>query len=127
MDKGIEITFKGSLILIILPGFETLAIRSEDLARISSFDCSASSISLRSAYAAAFDAWLAVSHLSFGPATNDDRAYALAFWPDTRGTTPKVLRDLIRKNDPIALRPEDHTEGPCCTDLTIGYTDLTIV
>lgn len=40
----------------ILPGFETLAIRSEDLARVSSFDCSASSISLRSAYAAAFDA-----------------------------------------------------------------------
>lgn len=94
----------------ILPGFETLAIRSEDLARISSFYCSASSTSLRSAYAAAFDAWLAVSHLNFGPAARDDRAYALAFWPDTRGATPKVLRDLIRKNDPIALSPEDYTD-----------------
>jgi predicted lipoprotein len=40
-------------------------------------------------------AWIAVSHLRFGPSEADNRAFALAFWPDPRGATPKALADLL--------------------------------
>ncbi|MCV6595298.1 MAG: imelysin family protein [Silicimonas sp.] len=53
------------------------------------------------AYHTAFDAWLRVSHLRFGPSETDDRAFSLAFWPDPRGSAPKVLRRLIADRDPI--------------------------
>jgi len=33
------------------------------------------------AYHVAFDAWMSVSHLRFGPSEADDRAFAIAFYP----------------------------------------------
>ncbi len=86
----------------ILPGFDRLAQRSAVLAETAATDCSPTSAPLRAAYHDAFDAWVAVSHLRFGPTEVDDRAFALAFWPDSRGTTPKALSALIRDEDDIA-------------------------
>ena len=91
----------------ILPGFELLANHSANLAQVVQKDCFAGSASIRAAYTDAFDAWIAVSHLRFGPTEIDDRAYALAFWPDPRGYTPKALRSLIRSKDPIIQKHED--------------------
>ena len=54
-----------------------------------------------------FDAWVGVSHLRFGPSEQDDRAFALAFWPDPRGSTPKALAALIRDEDPVVSNPDD--------------------
>ena len=50
---------------------------------------------LRGAWAAAFDAWIRVSHLRFGPTEQKERAFALAFWPDPKGFTPRSLRRLL--------------------------------
>ena len=91
----------------IIHRFELLADKSADLAQAAQKDCTAGSESLRTAYADAFDTWIAVSHLRFGPTEIDDRAYALAFWPDPRGYTPKALNALIRSKDPIIQRHED--------------------
>ncbi len=91
----------------IIPRFELLADKSADLAYVAQKNCTAGSESLRAAYADAFDTWIAVSHLRFGPTEIDDRAYALAFWPDPRGYTSKALNALIRSKAPIIQRHED--------------------
>lgn len=94
----------------ILPRFEQLAERSETLADVARKDCDAASVSLRTAYNDAFDAWISASHLRFGPTEVDDRAFALAFWPDSRGATPKVLSKLIADQDPVAASAADFAD-----------------
>lgn len=84
----------------IISGYENLAESSVTLDNAAQTDCRAEDAALRAAYHEAFDAWLGVSHLRFGPSETDDRAFALAFWPDPRGSTPKTLATLIRDEDP---------------------------
>ncbi|UWQ44661.1 imelysin family protein [Leisingera aquaemixtae] len=84
---------------LILPVFEELAADSRTLARAAQADCDPQSGALRAAYGEAFDAWIAASHYRFGPTETDSRAFALAFWPDSRSKTPKALAALIRSED----------------------------
>lgn len=86
----------------ILPRIAVLAETGEALALAATEDCTATSENLRDAYGDAFDAWIAASHLRFGPVEAEERGFALAFWPDSRGATPKSLGTLIRDEDPIA-------------------------
>ena len=90
----------------VLPGMRTLAETSAALDVAAGADCTADSAALRAAYGAAFDAWIAVSHLRFGPAETQARGFSLAFWPDTRGMTPKTLRSLIADEDPVVESAE---------------------
>lgn len=90
----------------VLPGYRALSTTAADLEQAAAADCSPESPELRAAYGAAFDAWVGVSHLRFGPSEVDDRAFALAFWPDPRGSTPKALG----RADPC--QGSDHRNGP---------------
>ncbi|MGJ8617404.1 MAG: imelysin family protein [Sulfitobacter sp.] len=94
----------------ILPRFERLAQTSEALKTTAMTDCTATSIPLRAAYADAFDAWVSASHLRFGPTEKNDRAFAIAFWPDSRGATPRSLSALIIAQDPIAALPDTYSQ-----------------
>jgi predicted lipoprotein len=94
----------------ILPRFQKLADSSAHLATTAQNDCAVTSDPLRTAYARAFDAWVSVSHLRFGPAEVDDRAFALAFWPDSRGATPRTLATLLADQDPIIAIPDDYAQ-----------------
>lgn len=87
----------------VLPRYEALVISSVALSHAAAEDCSAESEDLRMAYHQAFDAWIGVSHLRFGPSERDNRAFALAFWPDPRSKTPKALAGLLASSDPIGL------------------------
>ncbi len=89
----------------ILPGMQTLASTSEQLAKVAQTDCHADSPPLRDAYGTAFDAWISVSHLRFGPTEANNRAFALAFWPDSRSKIPKVLAKIIRDDTPELDQP----------------------
>lgn len=91
----------------VLPGYTALAEDSAALAEVATTHCDAGDAELEAAYAAAFDAWIRVSHLRFGPAEVEDRAYALAFWPDSRGATPSTLSALIADEDPVVWDPSD--------------------
>lgn len=93
--------------LHILPGFERLADATGALAGVAEADCSPESNALRDAFNLSFDAWMGVSHLRFGPTEADNRAFALAFWPDTKGFTPRTLADLIEADDPAVYTPEE--------------------
>ena len=84
----------------ILPGYEVRALEASELADAASENCALENPSLIEAYHEAFDAWVKVSHLRFGPSEQDDRAFALAFWPAPRGATAKALSVLIRNEDP---------------------------
>ncbi|MFT6676096.1 MAG: putative lipoprotein [Sulfitobacter sp.] len=94
----------------VLAGFDHLAGTSSTLADVAQTHCTAQDPDLRAAYGAAFDAWVAVSHLRLGPTEDNNRAFALAFWPDSRGATPKTLATLIADQDPIIDSAGSFTE-----------------
>jgi len=51
-------------------------------------------------YHTAFDAWVAVSHIRFGPIEDKGEGLAVAFWPDKKGMIPKTLSRMISTQDP---------------------------
>ncbi len=111
MGAGAEVPDRGALIATvtedhILPRYAALAETGKVLAETAEAHCAAQDPALRAAWGKAFDAWIGVSHLRFGPSERDNRAFALAFWPDSRGKTPKALRALILKGDETVLTPE---------------------
>ncbi|KIN72379.1 imelysin family protein [Sulfitobacter guttiformis] len=85
----------------ILSGFVQLEQKTAAFSQTASSDCTPTSAALRDGYADAFDAWVLVSHLRFGPTEVGDRGFALAFWPDSRGTTPRSLGALITDQDAV--------------------------
>jgi hypothetical protein len=94
----------------VLPGFARLATQAGRLSEAANRDCNPASTALRAAYGQAFDAWVTVSHLRFGPTEFDDRAFAFAFWPDSRGATPRALNELLSNQDPIAASATSYAE-----------------
>ena len=94
----------------ILPRFEALAENAQTLSDVAAEGCDPTSIKLRTAFGNAFDSWITASHLRFGPSEVGDRAFTLAFWPDSRGATPRALSALLAEQDPIALSPDDYTQ-----------------
>lgn len=84
----------------VLSGFTELSEAAQGLSETAQTTCDPNSEALREAWGVAFDAWLGVAHLRFGPSETDDRAFALAFWPDTRGKRPKALTRMILQSDP---------------------------
>lgn len=90
----------------ILPRMDKLAIAGTALADTAETHCAPEDPDLRTAFGAAFDAWIAVSHLRFGPSEVDQRAFALAFWPDPRGTGARTLGGFLASSDPIAKNAE---------------------
>ncbi|MFZ3584580.1 imelysin family protein [Loktanella sp. DJP18] len=92
----------------ILPGYAAFADATMALDDAAASTCAPDV--LRPAWQAAFDAWLGVSHLRFGPVEQDGRAVIIAFWPDTRGATPKALASLFADADPIIATAEGTTQ-----------------
>ncbi|WP_010142104.1 imelysin family protein [Oceanicola sp. S124] len=93
----------------VLPGTAAFASAAGSLAMEAQGDCRAGP-ALRGAYDTAFDAWLGISHLRFGPLEVDGRVNAIAFWPDKKGFTPRILSGLIADEDPIVDAPEEFHE-----------------
>ncbi|MCW2302308.1 putative lipoprotein [Rhodovulum sulfidophilum] len=91
----------------VLPGFARFEASTAKLQAAAEADCDPGSEPLRAAWNEAFDAWLAVSHLRLGPTETDNRAFALAFWPDSRGMTPRTLSGLIADADPVVESEAD--------------------
>lgn len=94
----------------VLPRVAELAQTSDALATATQANCDPADAALQAAYHDAFDAWIHVSHLRFGPFEADNRAFALAFWPDTRSVTPRTLAQLIIDSDPAAQSVESYAD-----------------
>lgn len=91
----------------ILPGYETLERETAELEEVAGSHCKPGDTALQNAFHDAFDAWIAVSHLNFGPAEEGDRYFSLMFWPDARGITPRALSNLLKDEDPAVLDPQE--------------------
>lgn len=85
----------------ILPRYHDLQMTTSALADVAQNSCEPEDDKLRRAYHAAFDAWISISHVRFGPSEEEQRGFALYFWPDTRGVTQKTLNKMIREEDGI--------------------------
>lgn len=90
----------------VLPRMDAFRDSSRDLRDAAQADCSAGSVDLVARYHAAFDDWTGISHLRFGPTETEDRAFAIAFWPDSRGKTPRAIIGLLT-GDPGMLTDPD--------------------
>ena len=88
----------------ILPGYAALADTSAALAKAAAGTCDAEA--LKPAFNAAFDAWVGVQHLRFGPVEQDGLGLSIEFWPDPKGSGAKAQRALLL-GDPAALLPEN--------------------
>ena len=91
----------------VLPNYAQFARSARAMSDAAAVECRATDDALRAAYHSAFDDWVRVSHLRFGPSEAENRAFALAFWPDTRGKTPKALAGMISSEAPAGLVVED--------------------
>lgn len=69
------------------------------LARTANQDCTPQAVI--PAYHAAFDDWVGVSHIRFGPIEDGGEGLAVAFWPDKKGMIPKTLNRMIKAQDPV--------------------------
>lgn len=80
----------------ILPGYAALAAQTQSLA-IATETCEQAPA--QAAYHNAFDAWMAIGHIQFGPIEAQSATLKIAYWPDPKGQTAKTLGRLIRAED----------------------------
>lgn len=83
----------------ILPGFDRFAVQTQALRTQAHQDCRTGA--MQPAFHAAYDAWMGISHLHFGPLERDGRALTISFWPDKKGKIARKLAKRIADQDPI--------------------------
>lgn len=92
----------------ILPAYAGFAAASQALSDQAATTCDAAA--LQPAFNAAWDAWMGVQHLHLGPAEEDGRALAIAYWPDPKGMGTKAQKALLAAA-PETLTPEKLAEA----------------
>jgi predicted lipoprotein len=98
----------GAVARHILPGHDRLADATAALAETAAATCEPARLS--PAFHAAYDAWMGVQHLHLGPAEEEGRALAIAFWPDPKGLGRKAQMALLT-GDPARLTPAAMAEA----------------
>jgi uncharacterized protein len=87
------------------PGYAAFADAAQGLADLDSCDTK----TLRPAFHATYDAWMAVEHLHLGPSEEEGRALSILFWPDPKRLGAKAQTALLA-SDPATLTPEAMAE-----------------
>ncbi len=88
----------------ILPGYASLAAQTRVLAETASADCTPDAV--RPAFHQAFDAWISISHIQFGPIEDLGLTISMSFWPDPKDRVGRALGRLTSVQDPVATDPE---------------------
>ncbi len=83
----------------ILPAVAAFQADAAALEAAAEADCTQEAV--RPSYQSAFDAWMGVAHLQFGPLEEAGRGLSIAFWPDARGMVPKAVAGLVAEADPV--------------------------
>ncbi|MGV8989320.1 MAG: imelysin family protein [Cypionkella sp.] len=91
----------------ILPGYAAFAVASDDLAKAAMESCDPAR--LRPAFNTAFDAWIGVQHLRFGPVEQNGLGLSVEYWPDPKGSGTRAQRGLLT-GDAEALTPENFAD-----------------
>ncbi|MEL6522865.1 MAG: imelysin family protein [Pseudomonadota bacterium] len=103
----------------ILPRHAKLTEATATLARMAEEDCQIGTV--RPAFHDAYDAWIEVSHIQFGPIEDQGLSLAMSFWPDPKDSTGKAIGRLIAAEDPIV---DDANAFPEVSAAAQGFTAL---
>ena len=103
----------------ILPGHARLLEATTSLSETAEADCTPGAV--RPAFTEAYDAWVSVSHIRFGPVELQGTALAMAFWPDPKDSTGKALARLTAAQDSIV---DDASAFPEVSVAAQGFTAL---
>ncbi|MBW4709947.1 imelysin family protein [Roseobacter sp. YSTF-M11] len=88
----------------ILPGYAAFAAASKALEKTARDDCSPRSV--LPVFHVAFDAWVSISHVQFGPVETRGASLSLAFWPDPKDRVGKALARLSHDQDAAVQTPD---------------------
>jgi uncharacterized protein len=91
----------------ILPGYAGFEAATADLAAKAAETCD--SAALQPGYHAAYDAWMGVQHLRFGPVETDGRVLAILYWPDPKALGARAQLALLT-GDPAKLTADAFAE-----------------
>lgn len=89
----------------VLPRYAVFAEAGQVLADTAKKSCSTDA--LLSSYHHAYDAWINISHIQFGPIEADGKALAMAYWPDPKDRTGKAIARLIADGAASFSDPQD--------------------
>lgn len=103
----------------ILPGHAELVETTAALAHVAEQDCSPAAV--RPVFHTAYDAWIGISHIQFGPIEDQSLSLAISFWPDPKNSTGKALGRLTSAQDPIVDQPDQFGEVSAAAQ---GFTAL---
>ena len=103
----------------VLPRHAALAENTAQLAEAAEADCTPEA--LRPAFGAAYDSWVSMSHITFGPIEDRGLSLSLSFWPDPKDRVGKALGRLIADRDPIVEAPGEFAEVSAAAQ---GFTAL---
>lgn len=92
----------------ILPGFDRFASATAALDAAAQNACTGPET--EAAFHDAFDAWLGVSHVVFGPIEDKGLTLSFAFWPDPKNQTGKALGRLLADEDPVVADPDAYAD-----------------
>lgn len=92
----------------ILPRYSAFAQKALDLQSIAETDCSIEAV--LPAYHAAYDAWIGISHIQFGPIEARGTSLSLAFWPDPKNRTGKAMQRLTGAKDAAVFDPPEFAQ-----------------
>ena len=103
----------------IEPRYASLAAATADLSAAATADCSPETV--RPYFHSAYDDWIGISHIQFGPIEEQGLSLAMAFWPDPKDSTGKAIARLTAAADPIVDTPDQFSDVSAAAQ---GFTAL---
>ena len=92
----------------VLPGHAGLVAATKELADAAQADCTPDAV--KPSFHTAYDAWIRISHVQFGPIEDQGLSLAMSFWPDPKDSTAKALARLTSAQDAIVDDPSTFGE-----------------
>lgn len=83
----------------VLPRYRDLTQSTTQLSDATKSYCQAPDekklVDLQQSFHTAFDDWMRIQHIRFGPINEDSRYYKLQFWPDKHGVVRKHIKNFL--------------------------------
>lgn len=93
---------------VVTPAYDRLAAEAAALDAAARQDCSATA--LRAPFHRVWDAWARIDFLRIGPAEEDGRSLAMAFWPDPKSSGLRTQQALIAGDPAVITDPARFAE-----------------
>lgn len=92
----------------LLPGYAAFAAETAALAESARAHCAGDgeAAAVEAAYQRAFDAWIQVAPIDFGPVRSEGVYETVEYWPDPSGATASAVTFLLAAEDPVVNDPK---------------------